>query len=208
MLKSFYLCSVAIMVLGSGCSSSSNTTQFAGDRVVGRMDDLAKKPEWASESSTVKEKGENLWIVGIAEVPPDSRVQAAFKMSDASARGFLANKIETQVTKLVESSESGLSMADQSLKSLIQEVSQAAFKNIDVKERYWEKVARTSSTGEENLVLKVFSLIEISKSDFKKMLMDSSKKAPGANKGVRNKVENIIRKQWNDESIVDAEQGT
>jgi len=194
----------ALFVLAA-CSSTQKTTEFAQDRVVGRMDDLEKRPSWASESQTVRERDDNYLIVGIGEVPGDSRVQAAFKVSDANARGHLANKLELQITKIVEASESGFSMEDQKLQSLIRELSQNTFRNIDIKERYWEKVVKTASTGEETLTLKTFSLLSISKADFKKLLLKTETKKSVANsKDIRGSVENILRKQWSEEGFVDA----
>ena len=191
------------LLLASCASDKKNAANYAADKVVARSDGLEKRPDWVSETVNVKENGENFLIIGVAEVPADSRVQAAYKMSDASSRGNLANKVETQVTKIVESSESGLSMEDQSLKSLIREVSQTSFKNLDVKDRYWEKVVKTLSSGEETSVLKVFSLLQISKSEFKKLLLENAHKSKTGSKEIRNGVENAIRKQWTDESLVD-----
>lgn len=188
----FYL----LLVLVSGCASAPPATTYRPDRVVGRMDEVGSRPEWATESVNVITQGEKIRFIGVAEVPGDSRIQAAFKMSDSSARGVVANKVETSVTKIVENSEAGLSMEDQNLRSLIKEVSRVSLKNIDIKNRYWEKVVRTSSDGGESMIMKVFSMIEISESDMKKMLISANRGSNASSTDIRNKVENLIRDQW------------
>jgi hypothetical protein len=190
-----------LLVLVSGCASAPKTNSYRPDQVVGRMDELGSRPEWATESINVITQGEKIRFIGVAEVPADSRIQAAFKMSDSSARGVVANKVETSVTKIVENSEAGLSMEDQSLKSLIKEVSRVSLKNVDIKNRYWEKVVRTSSDGSESMIMKVFSLIEISERDMKKMLLTANRASQSSSKDIRNKVENLIRDQWDQSDL-------
>lgn len=193
---------LALIPFFSGCSSAPTTTEFKPDRVVGRMDELDSRPNWVTESTSVQEKDGKLHFIGVSEVPGDSRVQAAFKMSDASARGYVANKIETSVLKVVESSDTGLSMEDQSLQSLIQEVSKTSLKNIDVKSRYWEKVARTSSTGSESLVLKTFSLIEIPTQEMKNLLTAAvASPKTQVKSDLRNRVKTAIDSGWGAEDL-------
>ncbi len=193
---------LALIPFFSGCSSAPTNTEYKPDRVVGRMDELDSRPNWVTESTSVQEKDGKLQFIGVSEVPGDSRVQAAFKMSDASARGYVVNKIETSVLKVVESSDTGLSMEDQSLQSLIQEVSKSSLKNIDVKSRYWEKVARTSSGGSESLVLKTFSLIEIPTQEMKNLLTSAIESPKTQVKSdLRNRLKTAIDSGWGAEDL-------
>ncbi len=183
----------------AGCTSAPSRP-VEGERVLSRMDGLEKRPDWVTESVSVKEKDERVLFIGVAEVPSDSRVQAAFKASDLAAKGFLANKIETQLTKVVESSDAGLRMDDQSLKSLITEVSRASFRNLDVTDRYWEQVAKTAADGTETRLMKVFSLLSIPKAEMKQLLLASTQKAK-APTDLRNKVEATLREGWTNEGM-------
>lgn len=190
---------LSMLFILSACGSSPKapeTTEFAQDQVVGRSDDKSARPDWASETISVKDKGAKIEFVGVAEVPGDSRAQAAFKMSDAAARGNIANKIETSVLKTVQVSDTGLNMEDQSLKSLISEVSHISLRNVDVKDRYWEKAVRTSSAGQKTLVMKSFSLIEVDKAEVQKMMLEKTQKSTAAAPDVKNKVEALLRDQW------------
>ncbi len=180
---------------GSGKVKENADMIYEEDKILGRSDGLSSRPEWASETISVKEDGENLQFIGLVEVPGDSRPTAAFKMSDANARGGIATKIETTVLKMVETSDTGLKMEDQTLKSLIHEMSQITLKNIDIKNRYWEKVQRVSSEGKKSMVMKTFSLIEVPKDEIKKMMFEKSKTAE-VPVDIRNKVENLVREQW------------
>ncbi len=190
----FILLLALALPLQWACSSKPTTTEYAADKVVARSDNKSERPSWASETKFLYEDGGSWVIVGVSEVPGDSRVQAAFKMSDSSARGNLAQKIETAVLKVVENSESGLSMEDQNLKSLIREVSQSTFKNVDIDDRYWEKVVQTKSTGEQVMIMKVFSRLKVLKSDLVKMSAAQAEKSKTAPKDMKNKVESIIEK--------------
>jgi hypothetical protein len=192
----FFLSS--LLILGSCGSSKVVENQdivYEEDKVLGRSDGMAQRPEWASETVSTKEEGDSVQFIGLVEVPGDSRPTAAFKMSDANAKGGVASKIETNVLKMVETSDSGLNVEDQSLKSLIHEMSQISLKNVDIKNRYWEKVQRVSSTGKKSMIMKTFSLIEIKKSDLQKMMFEKAKNAD-VPADMRNKVENLVREQW------------
>jgi hypothetical protein len=187
-------------VLFSGCAST--TVEYPADRVVGRSDNLTSRPDWVSETLSVIDKGEELQVIGLVEVPGDSRAPAAFKASDAAARGHLANRVETQVTKIVESSESGFSMEDQQLQSLIREISRVNFRDLSVKSRYWEKVVRTRTAGAEDVVLKAFSLLTIPKASLKKMVLEAANKSSGttgsdrAPASIREKLEHTLENGW------------
>ncbi len=186
------------------CSSAPKTTEYEVDKVVARMDDMSARPSWAKESKFVFNEDNSWVILGVVEVPGDSRVQAAFKMSDANARGNLSQKIETSILKIVETSDTGLGLEDQSLKSLIREISQTSLKNVDIDDRYWEKVARTTSSGERILVMKVFSKLKISKFDFIKTTAAQVEKSKSAPTDVKNKVESLIEKNLADQFGQDA----
>lgn len=197
MKLSLFLVSALFFVASCGSSNVKENADmvYEEDKVLGRSDGLSARPEWASETISVKEDGENLQFIGLVEVPGDSRATAAFKMSDASARGGIATKIETTVTKMVETSDTGLKMDDQTLKSLIHEMSLITLKNVDIKNRYWEKVQRVSSEGQKSMVMKTFSLIEVNKEEIKKMMFEKAKTAE-APTDIKNRVENLVREQW------------
>jgi hypothetical protein len=187
-----------------GCASTpekkASDMQYEADRVIGRSDNRSDRPSWATETVSVKSDGSKIQFIGIAEVPADSRTQAAFKMSDSNARGAVAAKVETNITRLVENSESGLNMEDQSLKSLVHELSQVSLRNVDIKDRYWEKVQRTASNGGVSAVMKAFSLIEMEKAQIEKLILEKEK-ASKAPEDLKNKVEQIVRSQWSSTEI-------
>lgn len=192
---------VPMLVLIIGCASGPKTTEFQPDKVVGRSDGLSARPDWVTETVSVVESGDKLNIIGVVEVPGDSRPQAAFKGSDLAAKGHLAEKIEQQLTKIVQHSESGFSMEDQSLQSLIKQVSNVSFRGIDIKNRYWEKVIRTKSSGEEEMVLKAFSLLAVPKPDVKKMIVEATQKTRAASQAMRTNVAKVIEDTWNTEEM-------
>lgn len=202
--STFFVFLVLATGLGvGGCASApKGNTVVEADQVLGRSDERKERPDWVTETVSVREKGSKIQFYGVVEVPGDSRAQAAFKMSDAAARGQVANKVETNVLKLVESSESGLKMEDQSLKLLIHEMSQVSLTNVDIKDRYWEKVRRTASDGVASVVMKSFSLIEIEKADLQKLMLERGKQA-SAPKDLKNKVESLVRSKWQDSEVTE-----
>ena len=191
----------ALSIFGLGCSSAPVTqSKFKEDQVIGRSDGRSSRPDWVTETVSVRQNGSKIQFIGVAEVPADSRTQAAFKMSDSAARGNIANKVETNITKIVENAESGMNMEDQSLKSLIHEMSQVSLSNVDVRDRYWEKVERTSSSGNDSAVMKSFSLIEMDKEELLKLILDK-KKTASTGGDLKNQVEKIVRSQWESASL-------
>lgn len=202
---------LTLTALLAGCASSPKsdapesieTPEYAPDKVIGRSDELSKRPDWVSETVSVQKDGSKIRIIGASEVPADSRVQAAFKLSDAATRGNLAGKIETNVIKIVEAHETGLGMDDQQLRALVREVSQASFKNVDIKSRYWEKIIRTQSTREKQAVMKVFSLIELSESELKKLFVEAAKKAKSAPKKSAAQFASILDQHWDEASFTE-----
>lgn len=197
------------LLLLSGCASGPTKTEFAHDRVVGRSDGLEKRPSWVKDTKSVWEEQGALLVLGVSEVPGDSRTQAAFMASDAAARGHLANKIEIQLTKIVESSNSGFNIEDQSLKSLIREVSQVRLKDLEVKDRYWEKAIITRSTGEEVLILRTYSLLSIPEKKLKQLMAEAIRqdRTPATPDSAQisdmsNRVEDLVRKNWAVDALV------
>jgi hypothetical protein len=192
------LISFAALAFLFGCSSATvrgDKVEYAPDKVLGRSDDRTSRPDWVKETVNITEHGDKVQFVGSVEVPGDSRATAAFKMSDAAARAAIAKKIETVVTSSVETGDTGLSMEDQTLKTMIKEVAQVSLKNVDVSDRYWEKAEHTGSSGEKSMMMKAFSLIEVKKDDLKKMMVARAEKS-NAPEDMKNKVEEIIRSQW------------
>lgn len=194
------VCALLLVTLVS-CSSKSPDTHkdmvYEPDKVLGRSDELEKRPEWVKESVNVVEKEDHIAFIGFSEVPGDSRVTAAYKMADSEAKGSIASKLRSEIFKLVETSDTGLKMEDQKLESLIQDMSEVELKNVDVKDRYWEKVQRTASDGKKSMVMKVFSLIEVKKDELQKLMLQKAKESD-APSDMKNKVEEAIRAQWQD----------
>ena len=193
-----------ILILSNSCGSvkknESSDVTFEADKILGRSDGATERPSWAKETITSKEADGNVQFIGFVEVPGDSRTSAAFKMSDAHAKGNIASKIETSLIKVVETTDSGLSMNEQGLKSLIQEMSRVSLKDIDVSDRYWEKVQRTDSQGQKSLVLKCFSKIDVKKDDLKKMIFAQAEKSKVAT-DLKNKVEELVQSRWQNTSV-------
>ena len=119
------------LMLGMGCASSSKSQRagapvYVADKVVGRSEFLSKSPDWVSETVSVKENGDHYDIIGVAEVLATAASRLHFTCPMPRARRNLAAKIETNLTRVVQTTESGFSMDDQQLLSLIKEVSQVS----------------------------------------------------------------------------------
>jgi hypothetical protein len=65
-----------------------------GEKVVVRMDDMDESPKWATLSKTMFKKKGRVYAVGFAELPIESRISAAVRVSDNNARFEISREIQ------------------------------------------------------------------------------------------------------------------
>ncbi len=192
------------LCLFAACASVPKQTEVVADKVVARSEGLTARPSWVSENTSVVAHGDTFSFIGMVETPGDSRVQMALKASDAASRGQVATMVASDITNIFQAAQSAhavqsegkrSSTEDQQVTSLIQEASHVTLHQIDIRERYWEKVVRTESDGSEKVVLKTFSILDIPKRDLKSLLLGAIGRSQQAEDS-RLHLKSLVERLW------------
>lgn len=139
------------------------------------MDD-EPRPAWASQAKALQIKDEKVQIIGFQEVDASAKISSAFRLSDNSARVELSKLVETQFSTIFQNLEEGLEDLGGLTRNYSSEVSKNVLRDLQITQRYWEKVETFNSQGEKTYRLRIYSLAEISESKLKKLIRDTLKK--------------------------------
>lgn len=115
---------VSLTVMALCLSSCSSTPKFAGkevqqDVVVSRIDNLSERPKWLKESDMFRIEGGQVISTGLATIPSDSRVEAAYRIAQNNAKAAIAHAIESRLSFVLQNAEEGTSSYHQKVWKLI-----------------------------------------------------------------------------------------
>ncbi len=138
------------------------------------------KPQWAHVGNVVTKKDNKIQFLGYVELDGSVRKSAAFNMADEKA---LSEPFRSLVKEFIDQSKIGESITnDESISERIivsTRKMRPAMPSLQVINRYYEVVEVHSSTGVEKL-LRVYSLSEVSESDYAKASRDYVSKLNGS----------------------------
>ena len=160
MKRSILFLMLSVLFLTS-CSSHKSVLYTMEDR---------DKPEWASLSKTVWEKGDTIYSVGYTEGNPKSNMSALAKIADNNARTEIVRLLSSKVGVILENNQFGDTLDNSNFKFYGTEESLVEIKKLQAKERYYEKVALDNGTDIPDIKYEFYSLVAIKKSDFKKAM--------------------------------------
>ena len=184
--------SFLIMILVSLLHSCSSLN----DKTIAKMDD-EPRPKWANHLKAIQLKDGKMQILGFNELDVTARISAAFRLSDNSARSELSKLIQTQFSSILQSLEEGVEDNGNLTRNYSSEVSKNLLRELQITQRYWEKVQTFNQDGETAYKLRVYSLAEIPEAKFKKLLQESISegKIPGEiKKQIMDQFEGEIKK--------------
>ena len=130
------------------------------------------RPGWANQQRAVTIKDGNMMILGFQEVPVDSKISAAFRLSDNSARTELSKLIGNQFSSIYQNLEEGLGDDANMSRFYATEVSKNLLRELKISSRYWEKIQSFDRDGLKTFRLRVYSLAEIPEVNYKRLVRE------------------------------------
>lgn len=191
----FIACMIATATF-LGCSSVPKSPPEAQpDKVVSRIDDLSSRPDWLKESQPFIIADGNVYSMGSTTLPGDQRVEAAFRVAENNAKAGIATAIEQKLEFIFQNAEEGAEMGADQARYIGAEASSLITSSIRSDKRYWERVATTQDSGERVTRFKVFSMVSMPEADFKKAILNATRKAEGK-KGLSKGFAEKVDKHW------------
>lgn len=182
-----------------GCSSSPklNNSETQPDKVISRINDLSERPSWLNETRPFEIKNGAVISLGQTTIPGDNRVEAAYLIAENSAKGSLCNSIESRLEFIFQNAEEGTAIDANQVRRIGAEACKLTSSNIRIGNRYWEKVASTTDSGERVTRIRVFATAEMPESEFKKAIIEAAKKQQGK-PGISEDFAKKVDKHWDE----------
>ena len=187
-----------ILVAGlTGCGTSvknPTTAETDPDKVISRIDGLSSRPDWLKESEPFRFENGNVYSLGSTTIPGEDRVDAAYRIAENNAKAGIASAIEQKLEFIFQNAEEGTQIGADQARYIGAEASSLITSSIRPSKRYWEQVA-TSESGTRKVKQRVFSMVSMPEADFKKAIINATRKAEGKvglSKGFSEKVD----KHW------------
>lgn len=165
----------------AGCSSqpTNSTAESAPEKVVSRINDLSSRPSWLQEDKPFEVKDGSIFSLGQTTIPGDNRVEAAYAIADNNAKGAICSAIESRLDFVLQNSEEGTSIDSTQVRRIGAEACKITTSSIRPGNRYWEKIAMSTDSGERITRYKIFSTVVMPETDFKRAVLNAIKKQEG-----------------------------
>jgi hypothetical protein len=181
-----------------GCASTVKNPikpELDPDKVISRIDDQSARPSWLKESEPFRVADGKVFSLGSTTIPGDQRVEAAIRVAENNAKSGVASAIEQKLEFIFQNAEEGAEMGADQARYIGAEASSLITSSIRPDQRYWEKVATTQDSGERVTRYKVFALVSMPEADFKKAILNATRKAEGK-KGLSKGFAEKVEKHW------------
>lgn len=165
----------------AGCSSkpTTPTPENTPDQVLSRINDLNSRPSWLNEEKSFEIKEGSILSLGQTTIPADNRVEAAYAIAENNAKSAICSAIESRLDFVFQNAEEGTSIDSTQVRRIGAEACKITTSSIRPGNRYWEKVAMTSDSGERVTRYKVFASVIMPEVDFKRAVLNAVKKQEG-----------------------------
>lgn len=171
----------AAIVLFAGCSSAPTnpTPESMPDKVLSRINDMSDRPNWLNEARPFEIAKGTVVSLGQTTIPGDNRVEAAYAIAENNAKGSICSAIESRLDYVFQQAEEGTAVDSTQVRRIGAEACKLTTSSIRVGNRYWEKIAMTSDSGERVTRYKVYATAEMPEQDFKRAILDAVRKQQG-----------------------------
>ena len=145
-------------LLISGCATT-------GVSVLERSDNLSSAPSWATMTKASYKKEGNNYFVGYVTVDGQSSPSAAMNASDEKA---LSSPMQSLVNQFMDQNQVGEDLQNTTGQRIISSLrsERIPMPSLQITSRYWERVQIPEGEGGSRTELRVYSLAEVSESDF------------------------------------------
>lgn len=186
-------------LVATGCSSApkDQTPENQPDKVLSRINDLSSRPDWLREDKPFDIKDGSIQSLGQTTIPGSDRVEAAYTIADNNAKGAICSAIESRLEVIFQGAEEGTSIESNQARRISAEACKITTSSIRPGNRYWEKVAMSTDSGERVTRYKVFSTVTMPETDFKRAVMNAIRKAEGKG-GLSQEFAKKVDSHWED----------
>ena len=162
----------------TACASHSGKSA-QDDVVLSRADALDARPAWLSETEPFKIENGQVTSLGMAMIPADNRVEAAYRVAQNNASFEVAKAIEQRLDYIFQNAEEGTGYDGTQSRYIGAEAAKLTTSSLRHHKRYWEKVATTRDSGERFTQYKVFATVSMPEADFKRAVIEAARKREG-----------------------------
>ena len=190
-----------------GCSSTPERTEYIStaptnselqpDKVLARIDGMEERPSWLKESEPFYVERGTVYSLGTTTLKEGQRVEAGYRVASNNAKHVVSQAISQRLSYVFQRGEENEGFDEAKSSYIGAEASELTTSHLKPVKYYWEKVAQSDSNGQRQVVYKVFALVSIPESEFKKSVIAAAKKAEGAGK-VSKEFDDKLNDHWND----------
>lgn len=176
---------VSILALAAvSCTTTAQGPQFAKTKVIERMGDKDETPAWANGEKILWQEGSDVAFAHTMTMSGDSRTEACMKAAALDAKTEMLRYIKDNITSGGQLNESEAA-SDPAYESLTAFLSKGSVSGAAVKERYWEKVEMSDSSGERVLKVRCAAKVTVKKSELERQLREASNPKSKGNPEIR-----------------------
>ena len=174
--------------------TSTGVLNYQADTILSTMNDKPQ-PDWADESQPFTIKSGKLYSVGVTEIRGDERPSAGTRIAENNARANIAKAVENRMEFIFQNAEEGLSYDSSAAKYIGSEMSSITSSEMRNEGSWWKRYAQSQEDGTRTIRYKIYSLITMDESVFKKAVHDAIRKASGQGK-LSPDFQKQVNQQW------------
>ena len=194
--KSLSIASIGLFLFGCSSAPKNANSENTPDRVVSRINEMSSRPSWLNEEKPFEIKDGSVHSLGQTTIPGDNRVEAAYAIADNNAKSAICSAIESRLDFVFQNAEEGTAIDSTQTRRIGAEACKLTTSSIRTGNRYWEKVATTTDSGDRVTQYKVFATVSMPETDFKRSVLNAIKKQEGKG-GLSQDFEKKVSDHWN-----------
>lgn len=178
-MKNITLALTFLLLIGCSSKPTTPTSENTPDQVLSRINDLNSRPSWLNEEKSFEIKEGSVLSLGQTTIPADNRVEAAYAIAENNAKSAICSAIESRLDFVFQNAEEGTAIDSTQVRRIGAEACKITTSSIRPGNRYWEKVAMTTDSGERVTRYKVFSTVTMPEAEFKKAVLNAIRRQEG-----------------------------
>ncbi len=175
----------AVSICGlCACSTAPKTemekavaSNIGEERIISRIDDMSSRPSWLKESQPFQIVDGKVLSLGMSVISINDNLSAAYRIAENNAKSSISHAVEQRLDYIFENAEEGTGFSSQA-RYIGSEASKLTSSNLQLKYRYWEKVA-VQGQNEVAVQYRVFVLSQMDEPQFKAAITDAIRKSQG-----------------------------
>lgn len=186
------------LALLPACSSTrmADVPGTEPDMVISRMEGFSSRPDFVNESEPFLISGGNVVSLGMATIPGDQRVEAAYRIAENNAKAGIASAIEQRLDFIFQNAEEGGSLDATQARYIGAEATRISTFSMRPGHLYYEKVVISGDNGLRRVVYRVFATVTMPEVDFRRAIIDAIRRHEGR-KGLSEAFAKKVDEHWN-----------